>query len=339
MSIQYFKKEVLNLHKNPAKFNDLALEIFQYQAQEVPCYRDYLGYLKIDPQAVKQVEQIPYLPIEAFKHHVVTASSEATTTVFQSSGTTGQITSKHYVQSPEFYIENAKEIFENRFGPLASFNILGLLPSYLERGNSSLVYMVQHFVNQSKPTHHPSHFFLNNHQDLYQLLTQNAQAQQPTILFGVTFALLDFVETYALNLRQTPIYIIETGGMKGRGKDLLKPELHQLLQQGFGTPNIYSEYGMTELLSQAYTNAQGLFETPATMRLSTRDLNDPFTENKKYGQLCIIDLANIESCCFIETQDLAKIELTAADTTTTQTFEILGRIDYSELRGCSQMVL
>lgn len=336
MSIQYLKKEVLNLHKNPAKFNDLALEIFQYQAQEVPCYKDYLGYLRIDPKTIKLVEQIPYLPIEAFKHHVVTAS-EGTATVFHSSGTTGQTTSKHYVQSPEFYIENAKQIFESRFGLLANFNILGLLPSYLERGNSSLVYMVQHFINQSKPTDYPSHFFLNNHQDLYHLLVQNAQAQQPTVLFGVTFALLDFVETYRLNLRQTPICIIETGGMKGRGKDLLKPELHQLLQQGFGTPNLYSEYGMTELLSQAYTNAQGFFQTPATMRLSTRDLNDPFTENKKYGQLRIIDLANLESCCFIETQDLAKIGLTI--TNFPQTFEILGRIDDSELRGCSQLVL
>ncbi len=339
MSIQQeLKDRVLSLEE--ASFPALALEVFQFQAAQNPVYQEYLRHLRISPAQVKAVEQIPYLPIEFFKSHRVLSTQASAPLVFASSGTTGQVTSQHYVADPAFYDQISEQIFERFYGPLQDFHLLALLPSYLERSNSSLVHMVRHFVEKNQSAY--SGFYLNNTNELLERL----RALQPdrhrkVLLIGVTFALLDLAETADLSfLEDMPqLIVMETGGMKGRRQELLREEVHQLLTKAFHVPVIHSEYGMTELLSQGYSFGEGIFHLPPSLQISLRDVNDPFTyyprnePSRRSGGLNVIDLANIDSCSFLETKDLGSYGSEA------NSFRVLGRFDNSDIRGCNLMVL
>ncbi len=304
----------------------MALEIFRFQSVNCAPYAKYIQFLGLDLNEVKRVDQIPYLPIELFKTHRIYASERAPLLEFTSSGTTGSVTSSHFVAKPDLYERSFTLGFESFYGPIQEFRILALLPSYLERTGSSLVYMADQMIKMS---HDPEcGFFLNDFSKLSSLLKQD---DKPTLLIGVSFALLDLVEQESFKLKNT--IVMETGGMKGRKKEITREELHQKLKAGFGVNQIHSEYGMTELLSQAYSKGGGKFETPAWMRLLTRDVNDPLSPSKAghTGGLNVIDLANIYSCSFIATSDLGRINPDGSA-------EILGRFDFSETRGCNLMV-
>ena len=318
-------------------FHLLALAIFQYQAKHNSLYRQYLSLINVNPTTVTTLEAIPFLPISFFKtHDVRTIDSSPMTiasqraTIFSSSGTTGTTTSRHYVQDLAFYQSNTVLGFETFYGPIANYCILGLLPSYLERSGSSLVAMVDHFIQLSK--HSKSGFFLYDHATLATVLKACQEAKQPTLLIGVSFALLDFATAYAMDL--SGITIMETGGMKGRRKEITRQELHAILKTAFHVDAIHSEYGMTELLSQGYSKGGGIFHPTPTMKVLTREITDPFShqKNAKTGVLNIIDLANLDSCSFIATDDLGKVYADGS-------FEILGRLDSSDVRGCNLMVL
>ncbi|WP_420153344.1 acyl transferase [Siphonobacter sp.] len=339
MSIQQeLKDRVLALEET--SFPSLALEVFQFQAAQNPVYQEYLRHLRISPTHVKTVEQIPYLPIEFFKTHQVLSTPVSSPIIFASSGTTGQVTSQHYVADPAFYDQISEQIFERFYGPLQDFHILALLPSYLERSNSSLVHMVRHFVEKNQSDY--SGFYLHNTDELLERLRAlQPDRQRKVLLIGVTFALLDLAETADLSfLEDMPqLIVMETGGMKGRRQELLREEVHQLLTKAFHVPVIHSEYGMTELLSQGYSFGEGLFHLPPSLRISLRDVNDPFTyysrnePSRRSGGLNVIDLANIDSCSFLETKDLGSYGSEA------NSFRVLGRFDNSDIRGCNLMVL
>jgi Acyl-protein synthetase, LuxE len=311
--------------KKPLPFEELALEAFRYQAALNPVYRDYIKALGIDAFAVNRLEKIPFLPIRFFKSHTVVSGTFAPALVFESSATTGMTTSKHLLKEPSLYQQSFQEGFFRQFGPVENWCILGLLPSYLERNNSSLVYMTHHLIQASG--HAQSGFYLDNTEALHQTLLSLEAAQQPTLLIGVTFALLDFAARFPMHLECTQV--IETGGMKGRRRELIRDEVHDELKEAFQLPRIYAEYGMTELLSQAWSKGNGLFNCPPWMHVLPRDEEDPLTiHTAGPGALNIIDLANIDSCCFIATDDAGKVYPDGQ-------FEMLGRMDGSDLRGCS----
>lgn len=314
--------------KNDIQFEALALEVFKFQYNQNRTYRSFCNHLKIKVEQVDTVKKIPFLPIQLFKYHTILADGMQAKCSFKSSGTSGQEHSWHHVAKINLYRESFTKAFESYFGNPENFAILALLPSYQEQGNSSLVFMVQELIAMSK--HPQSGFYLNQTEELITTLKQLEAAKQPTILFGVSYALLDLIEKHDLSCQYTKI--VETGGMKGRRKELVKTELHQKLRSGFGTDQIYSEYGMTELLSQAYANSPQTFLTPPWMKVLIRDTEDALRIiNNRSGGINIIDLANLYSCAFIATQDLGKLNKDGS-------FEILGRFDESDIRGCNLMV-
>lgn len=307
-----------------------ALRVFEFQYHNNQVYRSFCSHLNVHPNQVKSLHQIPFLPIEFFKSKRVISSDNPSEITFTSSGTTGKEMSKHLVTDLKLYEQSYLTHFAQSYGNVADYCIVALLPSYLERSGSSLIYMVQDLIFKSK--HPKSGFFLNNYTALYQLLQELQDSGVKTLVIGVSFALLEFTERYTISLKNT--IIMETGGMKGRRKELIRNELHQLLAKGFGVTEIHSEYGMTELLSQAYSKGNGVFHCPPWMRVLIRDTEDPLSYQKtgKTGGLNLIDLANVNSCAFIATQDLGKVH-------TDGSFEVLGRFDHSDIRGCNLMVL
>ncbi len=312
------------------EFEKITLKVFRFQYDNNKVYRNFCTLLKKDKNNVKRIEDIPFLPIQFFKSHDVLSSTENIQTTFTSSGTTGMSTSKHHVTDLEFYEESYRLGFRQFYGNIEDYVVLALLPSYLERDGSSLIYMVDDLIQLSNNPE--SGFYLNNYDELIQKLIKLDNEGQNIILIGVTYALLDLVEKQSFNLKNT--IIMETGGMKGRRKEIIREELHNILCKGFGVSEIHSEYGMTELLSQAYSLGEGIFECPSWMQILIRDPEDALTYVKegKTGGINVIDLANINSCSFIATQDLGKI-------LGNNSFEVLGRFDNSDIRGCNLMVL
>lgn len=314
---------------NDASFTQTALEVFRYQAAHNSIYQKFITGLRVNPTEVTSIQQIPFLPVELFKSHKITIGDMRDEMVFTSSGTTGMITSSHHVADINWYIQSFRKAFRLFYGDIRDYTIIALLPAYLEREGSSLIYMAQDLIQQSGNTN--SGFFLYNHQELYEVLLKQKSIGKPTLLLGVTFALLDFVENYKTDFPD--LIVMETGGMKGRRKEMIREELHQTLCAGFGVNAIHSEYGMTELLSQAYSKGEGIFNCPPWMKIITRDTNDPFTMigEERTGGVNIIDLANINSCAFIATQDLGKVYADGS-------FEIIGRFDNSDIRGCNLLI-
>ncbi len=312
------------------QFEKIALKVFRFQHENNLVYREFCDFLKVDVQKVKSLQQIPFLPIQFFKSHDVVSNTDAVEETFTSSGTTGMLTSKHLVTDASVYEESYRKGFSQFYGNIENYAILALLPSYLEREGSSLIYMVEDLIQLSN--HPESGFYLHNHGELIKKLLELEDAGQDVILIGVTYALLDLIEKEKFNLQNT--IIMETGGMKGKRKEMIREELHQQLCKGFGVSAIHSEYGMTELLSQAYSLGNGVFECPSWMQILIRDTEDPLTyiANGKTGGINVIDLANINSCSFIATQDLGKKN-------PNNSFEVLGRFDNSDIRGCNLMVI
>ncbi len=312
------------------QFEKIALKVFRYQYENNKVYQEFCNFLKTDPHKVKSIQQIPFLPIQFYKSHEVLSNTDEIQETFTSSGTTGMITSKHLVTDVTLYEESYRKGFSEFYGNIEDYVVLALLPSYLEREGSSLIYMVKDLIELSN--HPESGFYLNNHDELIAKLNDLEEAGQNVILIGVTFALLDLIEKQQFKLQHT--IIMETGGMKGRRKEMIREELHDQLCEGFGVAAIHSEYGMTELLSQAYSLGNGVFECPAWMQILVRDTEDALTyiPDGKTGGINVIDLANINSCSFIATQDLGKKN-------PNNSFEVLGRFDNSDIRGCNLMVL
>lgn len=311
-------------------FNKACIAVFKYQTQNNSIYCKYVNSLSITIDNVKHYTQIPFLPIDFFKSQIITCNKDvANSTCFSSSGTTGQITSKHYVSDISLYETSFQKAFELFYGNPTDYCILALLPNYLERTGSSLVYMFDKLISFSN---HPlSGFYLNNYDELIQKIEILKQQNQKTLLLGVTYALLDLAE---LQVKLNSNFIVmETGGMKGRREEMIKEQLHSELKSKLNIDCIHSEYGMTELLSQAYSVKDGLFTTPPWMRILIRDTNDPFvyTKKNKTGGINVIDLANINSCSFIETKDLGRVYGDGS-------FEIMGRFDNSDIRGCNLMI-
>ncbi len=313
------------------QFDDFALELAQFQARHNPIYSAYLKARKIQASSIKKLEDIPFLPIQFFKDSLVYCGNpESATQVYSSSGTTGAITSKHLLWSEEFYLNHAQKLFEQAYGPLSDFHVLALLPAYLERPGSSLVAMASHFIKESKSE--ASGFYLYNQQELLQQLATLASGGRKVLLLGVTFALLDLTETKEPFQGFPNLIVMETGGMKGRRRELIREEVHEQLCSFFQVPFIHSEYGMTELLSQVYSKGNGKYEVPTCMRVILRDLNDPLSLSvRSQGGINLIDLGNFHSCAFIETQDIGKWDEHGF-------LEVLGRFDHSELRGCNLLV-
>lgn len=323
------KEQVFNI-KNNTDFTQIALDVFKHQFSNNRVYRSFCDLLYIHPSDVTSINEIPFLPIQFFKTKEVLSSKSEIQEVFSSSGTTGSVTSKHYVTDLNWYEESYLKGFEYFYNNIENYVVLALLPNYLERKGSSLVYMVHDLIEKSK--HSESGFYLNNIDELAHKLKVLDTQNKKVLLIGVSFALLDLVEKYQFNLKNT--IIMETGGMKGRRKELIRNELHDLLCNGFGVHQIHSEYGMTELLSQGYSKGNGIFKSPPWMRILTRDTEDPLTvlPQGKSGGINVIDLANYNSCSFIATQDLGKVY-------SDNSFEIIGRFDNSDIRGCNLMVL
>lgn len=312
------------------QFEKIALKIFRFQYENNLVYQEFCDLLKTNPQKVKSLHQIPFLPIQFFKSHNVVSNNNPIQATFTSSGTTGTITSRHLVTDVSIYEESYRKGFSQFYGNIEDYVILALLPSYLEREGSSLIYMVEDLIQLTN--NNESGFYLHNHDELIQKLIELDQAGQNVILIGVTYALLDLIEKQNFQLQHT--IIMETGGMKGKRKEMIREELHEQLCDGFGVTAIHSEYGMTELLSQAYSLGNGVFECPSWMQIHIRDTEDALTyiNDGKTGGINVIDLANINSCSFIATQDLGKKYPNT-------TFEVLGRFDNSDIRGCNLMVI
>jgi hypothetical protein len=325
------EQNIFNI-KTEEEFKQHCLETFRYQYENVEVYRKFVDYLRINPNDIVEVEKIPFLPIEMFKNHQILDKNISTNLFFQSSGTTQMNLSKHFIADEKMYQDSIYKSFEQFIGKPEDFIFLGLLPSYLEKQNSSLIYMVDFLMKKSnKPE---NGYFLYNHEDLFQLL--NELKNRKVILFGVSFALLDFLDFCNSNAQTLQLSkfltVIETGGMKGRKEEMTKDELLKILQEGLKTDKIYSEYSMTELLSQAYSLGENIYQCPNWMRVLIRNVEDPFSYEKqgRTGAINIIDLANIHSCSFIATQDLGKI--------VDDQFQVLGRIDHSDIRGCSLLI-
>ncbi|NBB22503.1 acyl transferase [Runella sp. CRIBMP] len=340
------RQELKQLVKNvtPDTFEDVALAVFRWQAVSNFIYREYLSHLRCNPDKVQSLTQIPFMPIGFFKKHTVLTESPVVQTTFESSGTTGAQTSRHHVADLDWYTDISIRIFEQTYGLLSNCHLLALLPSYLERNNSSLVYMVQQFIVQTHSS--VSGFFLHNVDELLITLKKLAQNSdgRTVILWGVTFALLDLAESEMSQdlkcLQDIPsLMVMETGGMKGRRREMLREEVHEVLTKAFGVKVIHSEYGMTELLSQSYSKGEGIFDASATMRILLRDINDPRAvydtpqSGLRYGGINVVDLANLDSCAFIETQDLGRF---VGENATR--FEVIGRFDNSDVRGCNLLI-
>ena len=315
---------------NDSEFNEHALALFQYQFEYNAVYRSYCDLININPSDVKEIKDIPFLPIQFFKSHTVCSSPITPTNYFESSGTSGQIRSKHYVVDYSIYHKSFEKGFELFYGSIEDYTLIALLPSYLERDHASLVYMANELIQQTKQP--LSGFYLDEWDKLKATLDRLEEKGQKTILLGVTFALLEAAEKFNWNLNHT--LIMETGGMKGMRKEWVRAALHEHLKDRFGVRHIHAEYGMTELFSQAYSDGDGIFYSPPWMKVLTRAPEDPFEIQPigKTGGLNIIDLANIDSCAFIATQDLGKLYDNGS-------FEVLGRFDQAEVRGCNLMVV
>ena len=319
---------------NEVSFTSVALDVFNFQYQYNFVYRQYCDSLKINPDNIKNIELIPYLPIQFFKTHKVVTTIFEPTAIFESSGTTQTINSKHYIKDTSLYVKNFNETFQLFYGNPTEWCIIALLPSYVERNNSSLVMMVDDLIK--KTNNNLSGFYLNEGEKLKNILDQLEKKQQKTLLIGVTFALLDFAEQCPMDLKHT--VIMETGGMKGRRKEMIREQVHMILCNQFNQSKIHSEYGMTELLSQAYSNGDGIFKCPPWMKVLLRDEDDPLTIKTAKphsiisGAVNVIDLANLYSCSFIATEDAGKLY-------TDNSFEILGRMDNTDIRGCSLLAL
>lgn len=329
-STQYFKffeDKIQNLQHE--HFADLALELFQLQYKTNAIYQKYVQLIGRDEKDVNSLEEIPFLPISAFKYHKVSSVNSPSRITFQSSGTLG-LSSSHSLTSEAWYKQQSKSIFEASYGPLNDYCILALLPSYLERNNSSLVYMVDQFMQISR--HADNGFYLNDHAALHAKLTALKSTDQKVLLIGVSFALLDFAENF--NLEENPnLIVMETGGMKGRRKEIVRSELHDRLKSGFQQKSIHSEYGMTELLSQSYSKREGIFDENAFLKVIIGKHNQPFDvcQEGEVGKIKLIDFSNLYSCAFIETDDLGK-------KINNHQFEVLGRSDLAEQRGCNLML-
>lgn len=312
-----------------ATFNQVCLEVYHHQKVNCSVYGKYIALLGKTETAIDHYTQIPFLPIDFFKTQTILAEGHKAEIIFSSSGTTGMVTSQHHVADVAWYEKSFRTCFQQFYGEIADIAVLALLPSYLERSGSSLIYMVDDLIARSQQP--SSGYFLYNHLDLFNTLQALKQSGTKTLLIGVTYALLDFCETYRMDFPD--LMVMETGGMKGKRKEMIREELHQILTAGFGVENIHSEYGMTELLSQGYSFGKGLFHTPPWMKVLIRDTNDPLSlvEHGKTGAINVIDLANYHSCAFIATQDLGKLHAAGS-------FEILGRFDNSDIRGCNLLV-
>ena len=314
----------------PESFNETALEIFHFQYKNNPVYKNFTDYLGIWPSGISHYTQIPFLPIEFFKKHRINSGNFKEETIFRSSGTTGMQTSKHYVRSLDLYERSFLTNFERQFGTVNNVIILALLPSYLEQQGSSLVYMMNRLIDLSEDER--SGFYLHDYERLAETLNKLKNTSKKVLLMGVTYALLELAEKYPVRFPE--LLLMETGGMKGMRRELVREELHDILRKAFGIKQVLSEYGMTELLSQAYSLKDGIFHTPPWMKILIRDINDPLTltENGSTGGINIIDLANIYSCSFIATKDLGR-------KTGEDSFEMLGRYDDSDVRGCNLLIV
>jgi phenylacetate-coenzyme A ligase PaaK-like adenylate-forming protein len=328
ISKETFKKQLQNLR--PDLFEEQALALFRYQAQNNQIYRQYLEFLRVNPHSIGEVHRIPFLPIEFFKSHKIKTGTFTAQVVYQSSGTTQQARSKHYLPDDTFYKAHARQIFESSYGLVTDYIFLALLPSYLEQGHSSLVAMVDSFVSQSGQV--MAGFYLQELDALLSNIDLARQSGKKILLFGVTYALLDLAEKVRPGSLKD-VLILETGGMKGRRREMVRQELHATLQEAFGVSSIHSEYGMTELLSQAYSKGEGIFQTPHSLKILLRDPNDPLTVGAGIttGGINIIDLANVDSCAFLETKDIGRLHGDGR-------FEVLGRFDNTDIRGCNLLV-
>ncbi len=323
------KYTIFNLQTEVA-FEKKALEVFRFQAKNNSIYRQFVAHLGIKPVSISSLIDIPFLPISFFKTHTVLSDNRPIKSTFLSSGTTGSIRSKHAVTDLNLYEKSFLTGFENFYGSISRFTILALLPNYLEKTDSSLVYMVAELIKKTNKIE--SGFYLHNLEELAKKLIKLDKKGEKVLLIGVSFALLDLIEKQKFQLKNT--IIMETGGMKGRRKELIREDLHYRLKKGFGVHQIHSEYGMTELLSQAYSLGNGTFKTPNWMKIIIRDTENPLSilPHQKAGGINIIDLANINSCSFIATQDLGKTRKDGS-------FEVLGRFDNSDIRGCNLLVV
>lgn len=323
------QEDIFNI-ASEEEFLKMSLKVFKHQFENNPVYRSFCDLLYKHPSDVQSLEEIPFLPIQFFKSHEVISSADEIQQVFSSSGTTGSITSKHLVTDLSIYERSYLNGFQHFYGSIEEYNVLALLPNYLEREGSSLIYMVDDLINRSKKRE--SGFYLNNLKELSDKLKELDAKGEKILLIGVTFALLDLIEQEKFELKNT--IVMETGGMKGRRKEIVRHELHKILSDGFGIDLVHSEYGMTELLSQGYSKGNGIFECPPWMKVLTRDTEDALSvlDSERTGGINVIDLANYNSCSFIATQDLGKVYKDG-------TFEILGRFDHSDIRGCNLMVV
>lgn len=315
---------------NAANINDIAIRLFRFQAIHNPVYAGYLSHLRVKIENISTIGQIPFVPISFFKNHALKTGSWKDEAVFTSSGTTGSATSIHHIENVEYYLKNAERCFTHFFGPINRYHILALMPSYLERENSSLVAMIQSFIQKSESDY--SGFYLYEHSKLLQDIEKlKKRTDKKIILWGVSFALLDIAEKFRPDL--SGCLVFETGGMKGRRREMTRPELHGQLKQYFNIDTVYSEYGMTELLSQAYTKGGDRFYCPPGMQIIVREVGDPFEKGlvERSGGLNVVDLANIRSIAFIETEDAGKVYPDGS-------FEVMGRLDNSDIRGCNLMV-
>ncbi|MBC7915542.1 MAG: acyl transferase [Pyrinomonadaceae bacterium] len=311
------------------ELQNAALHIFRYQASENTVYRRFIKELDLKVDTVETLSDIPFLPIDFFKNHQIICGDEQPEIVFSSSGTSGASQSQHHVKDLSFYTTSFRKSFKHFYGDIKEYTLLALLPSYQEREGSSLIYMIDHLIKESECT--LSGYFLYNHDELFDVLTRLKKDNKKAILMGVTYALLDFVEHFQIIFPN--LIVMETGGMKGKRKEMIREELHEVLCRGFGATAIHSEYGMTELLSQAYSGGNGKFNCPPWMKVSIRDINDPLTLLAPgfAGGINVIDLANLHSCSFIASQDLGKLFNDG-------TFEVLGRFDNSDIRGCNLLI-
>lgn len=308
-------------------FKDLALAVFQFQYEQNPVYQQYVNLLGVNPDSISTLTEIPFLPIELYKTQQIATTLFEPQLVFESSGTTQTIQSRHFIKDLSIYEQSFIKGFERLYGPVQDWCILGLLPAYLERKHSSLIMMVDELIKRSQ--HAQSDFYLYEHEKLSDVLLKSERQKQKTLLIGVTFALLDFAEKYPQPLTHT--IVMETGGMKGRRKEITRHEVHAILKDAWHLDSVHAEYGMTELLSQAYSKQQGIFECPSWMQVLVRDEDEPCNvQNTGRGLINVIDLANIYSCSFIAADDIAQVHADGR-------FEVLGRRDNSDLRGCSLM--
>jgi phenylacetate-coenzyme A ligase PaaK-like adenylate-forming protein len=329
MGSEHLQKRIFNI-KSTGEFRECALELFNYQFNNNVVYRDFITSLGKVPSEIRTPDEIPFIPVEFFRNHKILTGDRQVEMIFESSGTTGVIPGKHFVNDLKLYEESFLKSFSLFYGQPEEYLIAALLPSYTEREGSSLVYMADHLIKRSKFA--KSGFYRDNTAELIRIIEQEREKDTKILLLGVSFALLDMAEKLSPDL--SGVIVMETGGMKGRRKELTRPELHSILKEKFNVTEIHSEYGMTELMSQAYSKGEGVFFCPPWMKIVIRDPQDPltyYTEPDQTGGINIIDLANINSCSFIATGDLGKVHKDAG-------FEVLGRFDNSDIRGCNLMI-